>query len=86
MRLWEILWSRHLSPHFHIYMCAAVLGMHRRAILESDFDFDGVLRFCIQLSVRLPCLLPACLPLTSVLTFLSSLSSYIALHTSGSLV
>lgn len=26
--------------------------MHRRAILESNPDFDGMLRFCIQLSVR----------------------------------
>lgn len=53
MRLWEALWTGHVSPHFHIFMCAGVLGLHRRAIMDADLDFDGILRYCIQLSGRL---------------------------------
>ncbi|BDA49286.1 TBC1 domain family member 15 [Coccomyxa sp. Obi] len=53
LRLWEALWSRHVSPHFHIFMCAGVLGLHRRAIMDADLDFDGILRYCIQLSGKL---------------------------------
>ena len=53
LRLWEALWSRHLGPHLHIYLAAAVLGIHRRAIMEADLDFDGMLKFCIQLSGKL---------------------------------
>ncbi|KAK9918155.1 hypothetical protein WJX75_001762 [Coccomyxa subellipsoidea] len=53
LRLWEALWSRHISPHFHIFMCAGVLGLHRRAIMDADLDFDGILRYCIQLSGKL---------------------------------
>lgn len=37
----------------HIYLAAAVLCIHRRAIMESDLDFDGLLKYCIQLSGRL---------------------------------
>lgn len=53
LRLWEAIWSRHLGPHMHIYLAAAVLCIHRRAIMESDLDFDGLLKYCIQLSGRL---------------------------------
>lgn len=34
-------------------MCAGVLGLHRRAIMDADLDFDGILRYCIQLSGKL---------------------------------
>ena len=34
LRLWEALWSAHLTPHFHLYVAAGVLGLHRRAIME----------------------------------------------------
>lgn len=50
LRFWEALWSRHLSDHFHIYVCAAVLEHHRRSIMEQDLDFDSLLKFCINLS------------------------------------
>ena len=53
LRLWEALWSGYLGPHLHIYLAAAVLGIHRRAIMEADLDFDGLLTYCIQLSGRL---------------------------------
>lgn len=50
LRLWEVLWSHHLSHHFHLYMCIAVLMHHRRAIMDSDLEFDGLLKFCVELS------------------------------------
>ena len=34
LRLWEALWSGHLSAHLHLFMAAGVLGLHRRAIME----------------------------------------------------
>ena len=53
LRLWESLWSCTMTPHFHIYMCAAVLRMHRTAIMAADMSFDELLSFCIQLSGKL---------------------------------
>ncbi|CAD7701447.1 unnamed protein product [Ostreobium quekettii] len=50
LRLWEVLWSRHLSEHFHLYMCIAILMHHRRAIMDADFEFDELLKFCVELS------------------------------------
>lgn len=50
LRLWEVLWSRHLSDHFHLYLCIAILMHHRRAIMDNDFEFDGLLKFCVELS------------------------------------
>lgn len=51
----EAFWSCSLTPHLHLYFTAAVLIHHRRAILENpdNHPFDGLLRFCIQLSGRL---------------------------------
>ena len=37
LRLWEALWSGHLTPHFHLFLAAGVLGLHRRAIMEVRF-------------------------------------------------
>ena len=34
LRLWEALWSGHLSSHLHLFLAAGVLGLHRRAIME----------------------------------------------------
>jgi len=53
LRLWETLWAGALTPHLHIYMAAAVLVTHRRAIMAADLDFDGLLRFCIERAGRL---------------------------------
>jgi len=52
-RLWEAMWACPFTPHLHLYLVAAVLIHHRRAILEQDLDFDGMLKFCCELSGRL---------------------------------
>ena len=53
MRLWEVLWSRHLSDHFHLYVCTAILKRHRRKIMDEQMDFDSLLKFTNDLSGRI---------------------------------
>lgn len=53
LRLWEALWTRHLSDHLHLYVCVAVLEHYRRAIMREEMDFDGILKFCIDLSGKI---------------------------------
>ena len=36
LRLWEVLWSRYLSDHFHLYVCVAILKRHRRKIMDEQ--------------------------------------------------
>ncbi|KAK4404150.1 TBC1 domain family member 15 [Sesamum angolense] len=31
MRLWEVMWTHHLSEHLHLYVCVAILKRHRKA-------------------------------------------------------
>ncbi|GMH45319.1 hypothetical protein BSKO_13276 [Bryopsis sp. KO-2023] len=54
LRLWEALWTRHKTDYFHLYMCIAVLIDHRKEIIGGSFDFDTLLRFCIDLSRKIP--------------------------------
>jgi len=53
LRLWEALWSRHLSEHFHLYVCVAVLEQQRRVIMREEMDFDAILTLCINLSYNI---------------------------------
>ena len=53
MRLWEVLWSRHLSDHFHLYVCTAILKRHRRKIMDEQMEFDSLLKFTNDLSGRI---------------------------------
>ncbi|KAL9242453.1 hypothetical protein vseg_016446 [Gypsophila vaccaria] len=50
MRLWEVLWSHHLSEHFHLYICVAILKRHRNKIIGEQMDFDTLLKFINELS------------------------------------
>ncbi|KAL9224437.1 hypothetical protein vseg_000467 [Gypsophila vaccaria] len=50
MRLWEILWTHHLSEHFHLYVCVAILKRERNKIIEEQMDFDTLLKFINELS------------------------------------
>eukprot|EP00798_Chlamydomonas_sp_ICE-L_P015220 gene15220-21299_t len=51
--VWEALWACPLTPHMHIYLCAAVLIHHRRAIIEQNMCFDELLKFCCELGGKL---------------------------------
>ncbi|KAH9614995.1 hypothetical protein KSS87_001488 [Heliosperma pusillum] len=50
MRLWEVLWSHHLSEHFHLYVCVAILKRQRNKIIGEQMDFDTLLKFINELS------------------------------------
>lgn len=52
-RLWEILWTRHLSPHFFFFIALAILQIHRPKLLELR-EFEDVLKYVNDLSTRLP--------------------------------
>eukprot|EP00210_Caulerpa_lentillifera_P003548 g3384.t1 len=66
LRLWESFFSGHKTPHFHLYVCIAVLVTHRKTILQEDMDFDTLLKFCLELSGNID-LMPM-LQLASVLS------------------
>lgn len=53
MRLWEILWTHHLSEHFHLYVCVAILKRNRSKIMGEQMDFDTLLKFINGLSGRI---------------------------------
>ena len=54
LRFWEALWANPHHEHFHLFVCVAVLEHHRRAIMGSCQDFDDLLKFCVELSGRIP--------------------------------
>lgn len=50
MRLWEVLWTHHLSEHLHLYICVAILKRHRAKIMGDQMSFDTLLQFINSLS------------------------------------
>ncbi|GFR42982.1 hypothetical protein Agub_g3981 [Astrephomene gubernaculifera] len=53
LSLWEACWACRRTRHLHLYLAAAVLVRHRRVILSSELDHDGLLRLCLGLGGRL---------------------------------
>ncbi|KAI9261467.1 rab-GTPase-TBC domain-containing protein [Phascolomyces articulosus] len=50
IRLWEVLWTNHLSPHMIMFIALAVLDQHRQVILESLNQFDEILKYINELT------------------------------------
>lgn len=50
LRLWEGLWTDHLSANFHIFVAMAILEKHREVIMEHLKGFDEVLKYVNELS------------------------------------
>lgn len=50
MRLWEVMWTRYMSEHLHLYFCVAILKRNRRKIMGEQMDFDTLLKFINELS------------------------------------
>ncbi|TYH15093.1 hypothetical protein ES288_A05G016600v1 [Gossypium darwinii] len=50
MRLWEVLWTHHLSEHLHLYVCIALLKRYRGKIIGEQMEFDTLLKFINELS------------------------------------
>eukprot|EP00004_Rigifila_ramosa_P027753 TRINITY_DN914_c0_g1_i1.p1 TRINITY_DN914_c0_g1~~TRINITY_DN914_c0_g1_i1.p1 ORF type:complete len:672 (+),score=164.54 TRINITY_DN914_c0_g1_i1:272-2017(+) len=51
--LWEALWSGYCGKNFQIFVCLALLELHRDAIIHSDMAFDEILKFVNELSGHL---------------------------------
>lgn len=45
LRLWESLWTDHLSSNFHIFVALAILEKHRDVIMNHLKHFDEVLKY-----------------------------------------
>lgn len=45
LRLWEALWTDHLSSNFHIFVALAILEKHRDVIMAHLHHFDEVLKY-----------------------------------------
>lgn len=50
LRLWEGLWTDHLSANFHLFIAVAILEKHRDVIMEHLKGFDEVLKYVNELS------------------------------------
>lgn len=44
MRLWEVLWTNHLSNNFLVFVCVGILHAHRSNIMAYDLGLDGLLK------------------------------------------
>lgn len=50
MRLWEVLWSDHLTSEFHLFVALAILDKHRDVIMDHLTQFDEILKYINDLS------------------------------------
>ena len=55
LRLWEGLWTDHLSSNFHLFIAVAILEKHRNVIMEHLKGFDEVLKYGTFLTSSLRC-------------------------------
>jgi hypothetical protein len=51
----QVLWTRHLSSNFLVFVCAGILHGHRAALLSCDMGLDGLLRVCRAVPHGRPC-------------------------------
>lgn len=47
MRLWEVLFSDHLSTQFHLFVAMAILDKHRDVMMDHLQGFDEILKVYI---------------------------------------
>jgi TBC1 domain family member 15 len=50
LRLWESLWTDHLSSQFHLFITVAILEKHRDVIMQHLKHFDEILKYINELS------------------------------------
>eukprot|EP00051_Salpingoeca_urceolata_P006314 m.83826 g.83826 ORF g.83826 m.83826 type:complete len:566 (-) comp14777_c0_seq1:133-1830(-) len=48
--LWEALWSEWESPSFRIFVCLAMIDLHKETIVNEQLKFDGILQYANSLS------------------------------------
>ncbi|KAG7662927.1 GYP7 [[Candida] subhashii] len=53
LRLWEILWTDYYSSQFHLFFALSVLSDNERIIIQNLRQFDEVLKYMNDLSMKL---------------------------------
>ncbi|KAG0001353.1 GTPase activating protein [Entomortierella chlamydospora] len=53
MRLWEVLFSDHLSTQFHLFVAMAILDKHRDMMMDHLEGFDEILKYVNDLSMTI---------------------------------
>lgn len=53
LRLWEILWTDYYTSQFHLFFALAVLSDNERIIVQNLKQFDEVLKYMNDLSMKL---------------------------------
>ncbi|KAG0093812.1 GTPase activating protein [Podila epicladia] len=53
MRLWEVLFSDHLSTQFHLFVAMAILDKHRDVMMDHLQAFDEILKYVNDLSMTI---------------------------------
>ncbi|KAF9326415.1 GTPase activating protein [Podila minutissima] len=53
MRLWEVLFSDHLSTQFHLFVAMAILDKHRDVMMDHLQEFDEILKYVNDLSMTI---------------------------------
>ncbi|KAF9971286.1 GTPase activating protein [Actinomortierella ambigua] len=53
MRLWEVLFSDHLSTQFQLFVAMAILDKHRDAMMDHLQGFDEILKYVNDLSMTI---------------------------------
>ncbi|KAG0046690.1 GTPase activating protein [Gryganskiella cystojenkinii] len=53
MRLWEVLFSDHLSTQFHLFVAMAILDKHRDVMMDHLRGFDEILKYVNDLSMTI---------------------------------
>ncbi|KTW26691.1 hypothetical protein T552_02698 [Pneumocystis carinii B80] len=53
LRLWEILWTDHITSQFHLFVALAILDKHKEIIMDHLKDFDEILKYINDLSMTI---------------------------------
>ncbi|KAK9718604.1 GTPase activating protein [Basidiobolus ranarum] len=53
MRLWEVLWTDHITRDFHLFIALAIINQNRRVILEDLTAFDEILKWANEQSMHI---------------------------------
>ncbi|QSL65991.1 hypothetical protein MERGE_003128 [Pneumocystis wakefieldiae] len=53
LRLWEILWTDHITSQFHLFVALAILDKHKEIIMDHLKEFDEVLKYINDLSMTI---------------------------------
>ncbi|KAG0015640.1 GTPase activating protein [Podila clonocystis] len=53
MRLWEVLFSDHLSTQFYLFVAMAILDKHRDVMMDHLQGFDEILKYVNDLSMTI---------------------------------